>query len=125
MGFFIAMFCCNLFIPLVMVVAGYLMYKHPPKEINSIIGYRTTMSGKNKDTWKFAHDYCGKLWLKIGIVLLILSAIAQIPFIHSSDDAIGTCVLLIESIQVILLIASIVPVEKALKRTFDKNGNRR
>ena len=41
------------------------MSKYPPKEINGIIGYRTTMSRKNMDTWKFAHDYCGKLWLKL------------------------------------------------------------
>ena len=59
MGFFIAMFLCNLLMPSIMVIAGYCMYKNPPKEINGLIGYRTAMSEKNKDTWAFAHDCCG------------------------------------------------------------------
>ena len=44
MGFFIAMFLCNLLMPSIMVIAGYCMYKNPPKEINGLIGYRTAMS---------------------------------------------------------------------------------
>ena len=71
MWFYIMMFTCNLLIPIVMLICGFFMSKYPPKEINGIIGYRTTMSRKNMDTWKFAHDYCGKLWLKLGLLLLI------------------------------------------------------
>ena len=70
MGFFIAMFVCNLLMPLIMLIGGYCMYKNPPKEINGFVGYRTTMSKKNKDTWTFAHDYCGRLWIKLGLILL-------------------------------------------------------
>ena len=58
--------------PSIMVIAGYCMYKNPPKEINGLIGYRTAMSEKNKDTWAFAHDCCGKLWIKSGIILLVI-----------------------------------------------------
>ena len=36
--------------------------------------------------WDFAQDYCGRLWLKIGLILLIPTAIVQIPFVHSSDE---------------------------------------
>ena len=25
---------------------------------------------KNQDTWLFAHQYCGRLWLRWGLVLL-------------------------------------------------------
>lgn len=51
----------DLLIPVVMIVAGRMMWKHPPKNINEVIGYRTGHSMKNMDTWKFAHNYCGKL----------------------------------------------------------------
>ena len=116
MGFFIAMFLCNLLMPSIMVIAGYCMYKNPPKEINGLIGYRTAMSEKNKDTWAFAHDCCGKLWIKSGIILLVPTVLAQIPFAKT---------LVIEAVQVLVLIGSVILVEKALKRTFDENGNRR
>ena len=124
MVFFIGMFICNLLMPLLMIIAGYMMYKHPPKEINGVIGYRTTRSRKNIDTWKFAHDYCGRLWFKAGFALLIPTIIAQIPFVKSSDSTIGWVTIVIEMIQLVVLIGSIFPVEKALKENFDDNGNR-
>ena len=124
MVFFICMFICNLLIPATMIITGYFMYKKPPKEINGVIGYRTTMSRKNMDTWKFAHDYCGRLWLKIGIILLVPSIIVQIPFVNSDENTVGILTLIIEGVQLIFLLGSILPVERALKRTFDKNGKR-
>lgn len=125
MVFFISMFICNLLIPATMIITGYFMYKKPPKDINGVIGYRTPMSSKNMDTWKFAHDYCGRLWLKIGIILLVPSIIVQIPFANSDENTVGILTLIIEGVQLVFLLGSILPVERALKRTFDKNGKRR
>lgn len=110
--------------PLIMLLGGFCMFKYPPKEINGIVGYRTSMSKKNKDTWAFAHDYCGKLWIKLGAITLIPTAIVQIPFAHSSDDVIGVMTLIIMTVQLVVIACSIMPVEKALKNTFDKNGIR-
>lgn len=125
MVFFITMFVCNMLVPLVMILGGYFMYKHPPKDINGVIGYRTKMSRVNKDTWDFAQDYCGRLWLKIGLILLIPTAIVQIPFVHSSDDTIGIMSLVLETVQLIILFVCFIPVELKLRKTFDHNGNRR
>lgn len=125
MVFFISMFICNLLIPATMIITGYFMYKKQPKDINGVIGYRTPMSSKNMDTWKFAHDYCGRLWLKIGIILLVPSIIVQIPFANSDENTVGILTLIIEGVQLVFLLGSILPVERALKRTFDKNGKRR
>ena len=66
MSFWWFMLICDLIIPIVMIIAGRMMWKHCPKSINGIVGYRTNRSMKNMDTWKFAHEYCGKLWWKIG-----------------------------------------------------------
>lgn len=125
MWFYIMMFICNLLIPAIMLIGGYFMYKYPPKEINWVIGYRTTMSMKNKDTWAFAQDYCGRLWVKLGRLLLIATIIAQIPFVHSSDNAIGTMTLVVEVVQLVVLLGSTVFVETILKKTFDANGARK
>ncbi len=125
MWFFITMFICNMLMPLIMIIGGYFMYKKTPKEINGVVGYRTKTSKKNKDTWMFAHDYCGRLWLKLGTALLVTTIIVQIPFMHSIDDVIGIVTLIVETLQLVVLIGSIIPVEKALKKTFDENGIRR
>lgn len=125
MWFWWFMFICNLIVPILLIVAGRMMWKHCPKQINGIYGYRTKRSMKNMDTWKYAHDYCGKLWWKIGWIMLIPTVLVQIPFIHSNENVIGEVGAVLCTIQVIALIISIFPTEAALKKTFLDDGNRR
>ncbi len=47
------------------------------------------------------------------------------PVCKIGEDVVGTVTLVIEAVQVLVLIGSVILVEKALKRTFDENGNRR
>ena len=61
MGFWIFMLLMDLLLPLMMAGFGKLFMTKSPQNINVAFGYRTTMSMKNKDTWEFAHKYCGKL----------------------------------------------------------------
>ena len=64
------MLIMNLFIPFIMIIVGWSFINNPPKKINLVLGYRTTMSMKNIETWKFAHNYCGKILVKSGLILL-------------------------------------------------------
>lgn len=100
------------------------MCKYPPKEISGLVGYKTKMSKINKDTWAFAHDKCGRLWIKLGVIILIPTIIAQIPFIHYDEDTIGIVTIVIEAVQLAVLFGSIVLVEKAIKSTFNEQGKR-
>ena len=66
MGFWIFMLIMDLLLPFTMIGFGRYFMKKAPKEINSLFGYRTSMSMKNKDTWEFAHKYSGKVWYVCG-----------------------------------------------------------
>ena len=55
------------------------MVKHADGNINYFIGYRSSLSLKNKDTWKFANEDCGKRWLKIGKIMLVPTILVHIP----------------------------------------------
>ncbi|MCS4470632.1 SdpI family protein [Clostridium botulinum] len=125
MGFKIFIIVCNLIIPIIMLFFGVRFRKHGPKNINGIYGYRTSMSMKNKDTWEFAHQYCGRLWIKLGLIMLTISIIVSGLAFTYVDEAQGIIDLILVTIQTIVLIVSIFPVEKALKNNFDGNGNRR
>lgn len=116
---------CDLFIPLVMIVVGRMTWKHCPKNINSLIGYRTTRSMKNLDTWKFAHEYCGKLWWKLGWLIMILTVLMYIPLYQGNDNMIGIAGTALITIQCTVLIISIYPTEKALKEHFNDDGTRK
>ena len=89
MGFWIFMLCTVLLVPLIMLFFGFYFKNKSPKEINSLFGYRTTMSMKNKDTWEFAHHYCGRLWLVLGMIMLPLSVIPMLFFINQDIDVVG------------------------------------
>lgn len=125
MRFWWMMFASSLLLPALMLFAGRMMWKHGPRKINPVTGYRTKRSMKNIDTWKFANEYCGKLWWKWGRFAMLASALIQLPFMHSSEDTIGTVGVILCTAQGVLLIASFFPTESALKRTFTDDGERR
>ena len=118
MWFWWFMFICNIIIPILFIAA---VWKHCPQKINGIIGYRTKRSMQNLDTWRFAHNYCGRLWWKLGWIILIPTIIIQIPFYRSNTNTIGLVGGIIVFIQCILFISSIIPTEIALKKQFTKN----
>lgn len=82
---------CDLLVPFTMLIAGRMMWKHCPKHINGVVGYRTRRSMKNIETWKFAHDYCGQLWWKIGLWMIIPSVLVHVPFYHSDEGCDWKC----------------------------------
>ena len=125
MWFWWFMFICNLLVPIILIFEGRMMWKHCPQKINAVLGYRTSRSMKNMDTWRFAHEYCGRLWWKLGWISLVLSIVAQIPFFNSSEDVVGTAGAIICILQLVALVASIFPTEAALKKTFKDDGTRR
>lgn len=125
MWFWIFLFLSNLLIPFLMIGFGWVMLKHPPKSINAIYRYRTSMSMKNIDTWKFAHAYCGRLWWKAGWLMLVFSMIIQLPFLDKNENIVGTAGGILCMVQCAVLILSIFPVERALKANFNRDGSRK
>ena len=125
MWFWWFMLFCNILYSFVMIIGGWFMWKHCPKTINSVCGYRTRRSKLNMDTWKFANENCGKRWWKVGWMMLIPTIVVQIPFYGKSDDAIGILSLILGGIECCILLISILPTEKVLKKTFNNDGVRK
>lgn len=123
--FWFFMLLVDLLIPLMMIGYGKMFLNKIPKNINAAFGYRTTMSMKNKDTWEFAHKYCGNIWYVCGWVMLPLSVIPLLFVLNRSIDTIANVGLIISVIQLVPLVGSIFPTEIALRKTFDQNGFRR
>lgn len=124
-GFWVFMMCMELLIPVCMIGFGRLFCNQAPGAINSLFGYRTSRSRKNRDTWEFAHHYFGKLWYRAGRILLLLSVLAMLPVFGKSIDFVGWYGTVICVIQMVVMMVPVYYTESALKRTFDENGNRR
>lgn len=124
MVFWFIMLFFTLLIPAIMLIFGRIFIRSAPKDINIIYGYRTERSMKNRDTWIFAHHYCGKLWVSFSLVLFPLSLLTMLLVIGKSTDTVGTVGSVLALVQLIPLFVSIFFTEFALKKTFDKDGNR-
>ena len=112
-------------LPILMIATGIFFRYRAPKNINRWFGYRTSRSMKNRDTWEFAQKYFASVFLVLGAIILPFTVAAMFFVMDGNDDAIvlfGTVVLIIQTIGIIF---SIIPIERALKREFDDNGNRR
>lgn len=110
---------CDCLIPVLMIIAGRMMWKHCPKQINRAIGYRTKRSMKNMDTWKFAHEFVGKLWWRAGLGLLVLTMLIHFLFYGAGENTLGILCTVAVTVQLIFLIGSIIPTEIALKNHFN------
>ena len=114
-------------VPAILLGFGWRFMKRPPQDIDGAYGYRTPMSMKNRDTWEFAHQVCGRVWWRAGWVLLALSA-ALLAWMQTRPGGgrtnwlLGILTALGEGAALLL---TIIPVERALKKEFNQNGIRR
>lgn len=108
-------------IPAIVTVIGYIMNKYPPKKVNWFIGYRTRKSMKDGAVWKIANQYCGKLWIKIGLIMLVgaflISAIVYFKILIFSETFLAIFVLC----EIAPLLLSGVMVENKIKDKDNSN----
>lgn len=116
---YIFLFLCNMLIPAIIVVFGYISDKKMPP-MNGLVGYRTRRSMQSQEAWEFAHHCCGKMWLHISIVLIPVSIIASVVLLFFNEKVYGIGSVVLESLQCVVLIWSIVLVESELKLKFDQ-----
>jgi len=92
-------------IPVLMIIAGCLMSKYPLKKVNWFVGYRTRKSTKNEKVWEKANRYCGKLWIIIGLAMIVVAILLNVLFyfrIIIFSETILTIIVLSEIIPIIL-----------------------
>jgi uncharacterized membrane protein len=98
---------------LILIIAGFILYKYPPKKINSLYGYRTTSSMENQEKWNFAQNYSSKEIMKLGFLLLISSLLCLITnFDNLTNMFIGL------GLIILIVIVLLLRVEKAIKIKF-------
>lgn len=115
----ITYFIFDIIIPLVMLIAGVLSAKKPPKNINALVGYRTERSQKSKQAWDFAQKYFGILFLKTGVAVLAVTLVASLVVLKSNEKIWSIeCVILIV-LQTISVFVPIILTEQKLKSKFD------
>lgn len=98
----------------IFALAGFIMLKFPPKKINHLYGYRTSLSMQSQEHWDFAQGIAAKKMIQLGLLIIAF------PFVGLLfKNAVISVVLFIAfliSVSVYLFIS----VERALKKKFPK-----
>lgn len=107
--------------PLGLLTVGLRWGAHPPKRQSSGLAYRTALTERSDEAWAFAHRRLSQLWVRLGILLGIASAILMILF----RDHYTSFVLWLIGGQMVFFCISAFLVDALLKSTFDEDGNAR
>ena len=86
-------------------------------------GRRTSLSLAQGVRILFANKYWGKLAAKLAVLSAVITARAMALVYNGDESAVTAAASIAAAIQVVLLIISVILTEKALKSTFDKEGN--
>ena len=101
----------------IFIITGWIMMKFPPKDINSLYGYRTKNSMKNKERWAFAQKYSAIEMTKLG-GLLTLSGVMGFFF----NPTVNTAVVIGLGSMLMVVIILFLRVENAIKKKFDTSN---
>lgn len=125
MGMWIFMLILALPIPLIMIGFGKCMLTTGSEAISDWFGYRTKLAMKNINTWSFAQKYYGRLLYKPGYFFLIVILVAMAAVYGKGSEAASIAGAIAESVPVVYLLLAIIPTERAMHRTFHKDGSYR
>lgn len=111
-----------LLVPVINIIVGIISKKNPPKEINRIRGYRTSLSMASQEAWDYANMRMSELMIKIGLCSLIVSVIlgAILFFIKMNIDVVSIIVVIVVIVQALVLMLPIRTIEKELREEVYK-----
>ena len=100
--------------PIILFISGLISMIISNKKINNFIGYRTHLSMKNEETWKFANETSGILFMRFSVI----SFFASIMFfaIKTNNNICMDIGLIFMNLVIIFI--TIFIVEKDLKNKF-------
>lgn len=110
-------------IGVIFLLAGLIQKRYPPKEINSLYGYRTTLSMKNQQNWDEGNRYSTALIIKCGWVLVIAGIIITalfmlIPISPEARTLTKIILMIVGAFATVIILFRVT--EKHLKNTFDQ-----
>ena len=122
MGVWCFMLVVSLLIPGAMIGMGR-RFQTMPGERNGTSGYRSTRSMESPETWRFAQEYCGRLWSRFGWILQPFSPLLLLFEIGAGTRSVAILGIAVCLGQLLVLAGTAIATERALQRHFgEKKG---
>ena len=102
------------------VLMGLVFKFFPPKDINSIYGYRTSSSMRNPETWQSANQFAAKLMIQMGALLV---GVGVVTYVLPPSPVTGGLAGI--ALVILTVVMQIYFTEKHISKHFDEKGKRR
>lgn len=120
--FWTSMLVLDLIAPAIMIIIGRAI-KKSSRKMKSKFAYRSKMAKKNRNTWKYAQNFCGNFLINMGAIFMIVAVFIMLIICERENTAIGIVgktICLLQSVSILIPFGS---TELALRIKFDSNGN--
>lgn len=101
-------------VPFVFLICGIIMQKKPPENINSVYGYRTARSMRDKQSWDLAQKQMSVYFILYAVVSLTLGVVLALLCRFLFDKDYMPCVILL--LQTFGIFSIIFIIENNLKK---------
>lgn len=100
------------------LLAGLALRFFPPKNINALYGYRTTLSMSNQNYWDFSQRYSGRLLIVQGLIILAIGFLFKLLDINVRTAVITCLIIMVTTVILIFFLT-----QKAIKNKFNVTKN--
>ncbi|MCY6958663.1 SdpI family protein [Clostridium brassicae] len=111
----------NSFIGIIFIVVGVMFKLFPPNHTNSIYGYRSPFSTKNKEVWEEGNRFSALMMIVGGTISVIFSTIVTIIY----KNKVNTSKSISNLFSMIIALGLVLYTEVHLRKIFDKDGKRK
>lgn len=111
--------------PLVMLGLGLWYYLAPPKEANHSAGFRTYWGMGSVEAWQFTQKLAGSIYSLLGTGLTVVMSLICNGFRAMNAMTMANVAIICVMIECILILGAWAHIQIKVKKTFDKDGNRR
>lgn len=114
-------FIVNIICSFALLISGYYMRFHAPKDKEMKMGLRNGHSQSSMEAWKFANETCGKYWLIFAGIALVLNVISFLVYAYVSESW-SEMINIFATLSNIGVFCSSTAVTRELQNKFDEKG---
>ena len=116
---------CLLLIPLLGLLAGFIMLRYAPDHLGTPVGFRTSRAMQNGETWRFANTTAGRLLVRFCIFLAAVSAVLPFLFRNAGTTVFDTLTAVLLVAQVCTIAACLEAAQIMVMRRFPRSSRKR
>lgn len=122
MEIFWASYIGLMLIPAFTLLAGIVMWKYAPTHLHTFVGFRTERAMQDGETWKYANTTAGRLLVKYGVMILVISAVLPVFFLNAPDASFQALTIVLLCTQVCVIVVCLVATQIMLVRKYPKDA---